>query len=287
MPEGDTLFRTARTLSRALTGTAITGFRTQLAPLARWNDERPVAEQTVDRVEARGKWLLMFFSGGAVLITHLRMNGSWHIYRRGERWRQPGRNMRIVLENASWQAVGFSVPVAEVLSQRDLKRDHRIPQPEIDVLRPEFDAAAAASRIRALSCEAIADVLLDQSVIAGVGNEFKSEICFACAVNPFAQVESLDDVRIAELVGTAQRLVRENILEDSDETTVTYRGLGRRTRHASDPRERVWVYGRAGEACRQCGTLIARQLQGIDARVTFWCPLCQSMPSDQSMQVRR
>ncbi|MDR3739384.1 MAG: DNA-formamidopyrimidine glycosylase family protein [Terracidiphilus sp.] len=287
MPEGDTLFRTARTLSRALTGTTITEFRTQLAPLARWNDERPVAGQTVDRVEARGKWLLMFFSGGGVLLTHLRMNGSWHIYRRGERWRQPGRNMRIVLENASWQAVGFSVPVAEVLSLSQIERDHRIPRPEIDVLRPEFDTVAAAARIRARSSEAIADVLLDQTVLAGVGNEFKSEICFACAVNPFAPIASLSDAHIAEIVGTALRMVRENILEDSDETTVTYRGLGRRTRHASDPRERVWVYGRAGETCRKCGTLIERQLQGRDARVTFWCPQCQPISSDQAMQVRR
>lgn len=277
MPEGDTLFRTARTLGRAFSGTAITGFRTQLAPLARWNDDQPVAGQTVERIEARGKWLLMFFSGGGVLVTHLRMNGAWHIYRRGERWRQPGRNMRVVLENSAWQAVGFSVPVAEVMSVRDVERDRRIPRAEIDVLREEFDAQAAAERIRARAGEAIADVLLDQSVLAGVGNEFKSEICFACAVSPFARVETLDDARLAELVGTTVRMVCANVIEDSAETTLTYRGQGRRTTHASDPRERVAVYGRAGEACRRCSAIIERRLQGPDARVTFWCPQCQAL----------
>jgi len=280
MPEGDTLFRTARTLGRAFSGTVLTGFRTQLAPLAAWNDQHPVAGQTVERIESRGKWLLMFFSGGSVLLTHLRMNGSWHVYRRGERWRAPGHAMRIVLENAAWQAVGFSVPVAEVISLHDLDRDRRIPRPEIDVLRPEFDAVAAVARIRAHPEEAIADVLLDQSVLAGVGNEFKSEICFACAVNPFAPIAALSDAHISEIVGTARRMVRENIIEDSPETTVTYRGLGRRTRHASDPRERVWVYGRAGETCRQCGSIIERRLQGPDARISFWCPQCQPVSSN-------
>jgi endonuclease-8 len=279
MPEGDTLFRTARTLGRAFSGTVLTGFRTQFAPLAAWNDQHPVAGQTIERIESRGKWLLMFFSGGSVLLTHLRMNGSWHVYRRGERWRAPGHAMRIVLENSAFQAVGFNVPVAEILSVHDLDRDRRIPRAEIDVLRPEFDASAAAASIRARSSEAIADVLLDQSVLAGVGNEFKSEICFACAVNPFAPVASLSDAHIAEIVGTAVRMVRENILEDTPETTVTYRGLGRRTRHATDPRDRVWVYGRAGEACRQCGSLIERRLQGPDARISFWCPQCQPAPS--------
>jgi endonuclease VIII len=277
MPEGDTLFRTARTLGRAFSGTVLTGFRTQLAPLARWNDDQPVAGQTVERIEARGKWLLMFFSGGGVLVTHLRMNGAWHIYRRGERWRQPGRNMRVVLENSAWQAVGFSVPVAEVMSVRDVDRDRRIPRAEIDVLREEFDARAVAESIRARAGEAIADVLLDQSVLAGVGNEFKSEICFACAVSPFARVETLDDARIAELVDTAVRMVCANVIEDSAETTLTYRGQGRRTTHASDPRERVAVYGRAGEACRRCNATIERRLQGPDARVTFWCPQCQAL----------
>jgi endonuclease-8 len=275
MPEGDTLYRTARTLGRAFSGTAITGFRTQLAPLASWNDQHPVAGQSIDRIESRGKWLLMFFSGGSVLLTHLRMNGSWHVYRRGERWRAPGHAMRIVLENATWQAVGFSVPVAEVRSLSQIDRDSRIPRPEIDILRPEFDLAAAAARIQSRSTEAIADVLLDQSVLAGVGNEFKSEICFACAVNPFAPIASLSDARIAEIVGTAVRMVRQNIIEDTPETTVTYRGFGRRTRRASDPRERVWVYGRAGEPCHQCSSIIEHRLQGPDARVSFWCSQCQ------------
>lgn len=275
MPEGDTIFRTARALTRALAGRLITGFRSNYPLLTRFHDDTPLTGQQVERVEARGKWLLIYFSGGGILTTHMLMNGAWHIYRPGERWQQPGRNMRIVLENSVCQAVGFSVPVAYMHTARSLERDQRIPHPSRDVLRPEFDAQAAIDRIRASAAEEIADVLLHQEILAGVGNEFKSEICFICNVHPFARVATLTDAQIAELVATSQRLVAANILEDTADTTVTYRGQGRRTRHASDPRESVWVYGRAGQPCFRCQTTIERRLQGPDARVTFWCPACQ------------
>lgn len=277
MPEGDTIFRTARTLTRALVGRPITGFRSNYPLITRFHDDTPFTGQQVEQVEARGKWLLIYFSGGGILTTHMLMSGAWHIYQPGERWQQPGRNMRIVLENAICQAVGFSVPVAHMHTPRSLERDRRIPQPDRDVLRPEFDAAAAAMRIRASASEEIGDVLLHQEVLAGVGNEFKSEICFLCDVNPFARVTTLSDMQILELIATSQRLVAANIIEDAGDTLLTYRGRGRRTTHATDPRERVWVYGRAGEACRKCGTAIERRLQGPDARVTFWCPCCQPL----------
>ncbi len=160
---------------------------------------------------------------------------------------------------------------------RSLERDRRIPQPDRDVLRAEFDAATAAMRIRACAQEEIGDVLLHQHVLAGVGNEFKSEICFVCGVNPFARVSALHGEQIMQLIQCAQQLVKANVIEDDGDTVLTYRGRGRRTTHATDPRERVWVYGRAGEACRKCGTSIERRLQGSDARVTFWCPACQKI----------
>ncbi len=126
--------------------------------------------------------------------------------------------------------------------------------------------------------EAIADVLLDQAVLAGVGNVFKSEICFVNGLHPFRTVATLTHHEAAAVVASAQQLLKANVLEDSGDTIVTYRGQQRRTTHASDPGASLWVYGRAGEPCRRCGEAIRRRIQGADARVTFWCPRCQPMP---------
>ncbi len=147
MPEGDTIFRTARNLGRALEGKPVTAFRSTFPWLMRFNDDTPLAGQTVDRVEARGKWLLVHFSGGGILASHLLMNGRWHIYRRGERWQLAHIHMRIVIENAEYQAVGFRVPVARMHTERTLDRDLRVAVPENDLLRAEFDAAAALERL--------------------------------------------------------------------------------------------------------------------------------------------
>ena len=149
MPEGDTIFRTARSLGRALVGKPVTVFRSTYPLLTRFNDDTPIAGQLVERVEARGKWLLIHFSGGGTLATHMLMNGSWHIYRHGERWQQPRFNMRIVIENSDFVAVGFKVPVAEMHTMQSLVRDKRIPQPDMDVLRPDFDAVRGLERIAA------------------------------------------------------------------------------------------------------------------------------------------
>lgn len=278
MPEGDTIFRTARSMGRALIGKAITGFRSNYPLLTRFHDDTPITGQTVDRVESRGKWLLIHFSGGATLVTHMLMNGSWHLYRAGERWRKPARDMRIVLENRDYQAVAFTVPVAKIYTAQALAREKRIPPSGSDVLSDDFDPAAASIRIRRHANEEIGDVLLHQQVLAGVGNVFKSEICFVESVNPFCLAGSLSDEKIATIIRTAQRLVAENVLEDSGNTIVTYRGQQRRTTHTSSPQESLWVYGRSGSACRRCGDPIRRRLQGPDARVTFWCQTCQPMP---------
>ncbi len=278
MPEGDTIFRTARNLGRALVGKPVTVFRSTFPWLMRFNDDTPIAGQTIDRVEARGKWLLVHFSGGGILASHLLMNGSWHIYRRGEHWQLARIHMRIVIENEQYQAVGFRVPVARMHSQQSLDRDLRVAIPANDVLRTEFDAAGALERLMARSGEAIADALLDQSVLAGVGNVFKSEICFVNGLNPFRAVGTLTRDEAAAAIACAQKLLRANVLEDSGEMIVTFRGQQRRTTHASDPSQSLWVYGRAGEPCRRCGEAIRRRIQGDDARVTFWCPCCQPMP---------
>jgi endonuclease-8 len=278
MPEGDTIFRTARALGRALAGKTITGFRSTYPKLMRFDDETPLAGQTVSSVESRGKWLLIHFSGGGTLATHMLMSGSWHIYRHGEMWQKPRSQMRIAIENSEYVAVGFRVPVAEMHTAQSLARHPRIPRPEIDVLSAEFDAEAAARRVMAHGKEEIADVLLRQEVLAGVGNVFKSEICFVTGINPFCKVDALDEEKISALVAAAQRLVAANVLEDSGDAIVTYGGRKRRTTHETDPSASLWVYGRKGEPCRRCGETIRRRIQGPDARVTFWCAHCQPMP---------
>jgi endonuclease-8 len=142
----------------------------------------------------------------------------------------------------------------------------------------DWSSNAALERLMARPDEAIADALLDQSVLAGVGNVFKSEICFVNGLNPFRAIASLTRDEAAAAIVCAQKLLRANVLEDSGDTIVTYRGQQRRTTHASDPSESLWVYGRAGEPCRRCGEAIRRRIQGVDVRVTFWCPRCQPMP---------
>jgi endonuclease-8 len=246
--------------------------------LTRFDDETPLAGQTVEAVESRGKWLLIHFSGGGTLATHMLMSGSWHIYRPGERWQQPRVNMRIVLENSEYIAVGFRVPVAKMLKPEELARAKKIPAPSIDVLSEEFNAEEVVRRVMAHGGEEIADVLLHQEVLAGVGNVFKSEICFVTGVNPFCKVAALSGATVAGLISHAQKLVAANVLEDSGDAIVTYGGRRRRTTHESDPGASLWVYGRSGEPCRRCGEAVRRRIQGPDARVTFWCASCQPMP---------
>lgn len=278
MPEGDTIFRTARTLGRALGGKPITGFRSTYPLLTRFDDDTPLTGQLVGSVESRGKWLLIHFSGGGTLATHMLMSGSWHIYRPGERWQKPRTDMRIVIENSEYHAIGFRVPVAEMHTAQSLARDRRIPGPGTDVLSPEFDAGAAVLRLLALADEEVGDVLLHQKVLAGVGNVFKSEVCFVTGLNPFRTVATLTPEQAVEAITVARRQLKANVMEDSGDTLVTYRGRGRRTTNESNPSASLWVYGRKGEPCRRCGELIRRRIQGPDARVTFWCPRCQPMP---------
>lgn len=278
MPEGDTIFRTARTLGRALAGKPVTAFRSTYPNLARVHDDTPLTGQLVDRVESRGKWLLIHFSGGATLATHMLMSGSWHIYRHGERWQRPHQHMRIVIENSDYIAVGFTVPVAEMHTAETLARHAKLPAPASDVLKQEFNTAAVTRRMMARGSEDIADVLLNQSVLAGVGNEFKSEICFVTGIHPFCKVSALSAAQIEAVITASQKLVAANILEDCGDTIVTYGGRHRRTTNASDPTARVWVYGRAGEPCRRCAEPVRRRTQGPHARTTFWCPRCQPMP---------
>src|SRR5688572_26917596 len=215
----------------------------------------------------------MRFSGGVVLRTHMRMNGSWHIYRPGERWQRARRDMRIVVATADFEAVGFNIPVAEFIRAGVLERHGELRRLGPDLLSDDFDAADAFARVRAHNRMEIADVLLDQRVMAGVGNVYKSEVLFACGVNPFVTGAAIDGDKVRSLIETARRFLRANASAGLAPMT-TYAGY-RRTTRRDDPRERLWVYGRARLPCRRCGTPIGVRAQGPDARLTYWCPQCQ------------
>ena len=274
MPEGDTIFRAARTLHRALAGRVVTHFESVFPALTRVHDDTPITGRTVDSVRSSGKHLLMNFSGDLTLRTHMRMNGSWHIYRAGERWQRPRRDMRIVVSTAQYVAVGFSIPVAEWLRTTELRRSRDLARLGPDLLAEQFDSDEAFRRIRSRASEPVAEVLLDQRVLAGIGNVYKSEVLFACGVYPFAEVGKLSDEQIRALLTTSRKFLRANVTEGLAAMT-TYLGFRRTTRH-DDPSARLWVYGRAGDSCRRCGSAILIDKRGTDARLTYWCPRCQA-----------
>jgi endonuclease-8 len=271
MPEGDTIHRAARTLHTALGGQRIERFESVLAHLIRVDADAPIAGRLVERVEARGKHLLMWLEGALVLRTHMRMHGSWHIYRPGERWQRPRHEMRIVLATATYVAVAFAVPVAEFVDATVIEREGPVAELGPDVLSTTFDAAEAVARLQDRGDFEIADALLDQRALAGIGNVFKSEILFAARVSPFTPVHLLDAGALDRIVAIAQRQLRANVGEAD---TVAAAG-GRRTTNRLDPSARLFVYGRRGLPCRRCGTPIQRAKQGPDARSTYWCERCQ------------
>ena len=275
MPEGDTLYRTAATLHRALAGKAVVRFESVYPALTRIDEDAPIAGRVVERVRSVGKHLLVHFSGGLVLRSHLRMNGSWHVYRRGERWQRPARDMRILIETHDFAAVGFRVPDAEFLDADRPGTHDALRGLGSDLLASDFDLDAAVARVRTQGERTVDEVLLDQRVLAGIGNVYKSEILFACRVFPFAPVATLDESTVRRLVETARTMMRVNVAPESGAVIVTYAGL-RRTTGRSDPGERLWVYGRRGRPCRRCGTAIASRKTGMNARLTYWCPRCQA-----------
>jgi endonuclease VIII len=261
MPEGDTIHRIANRLRPALVGRPLVRFaapRATAGPGARW----PVPGTTIDAVEAVGKHLLIRFTGGTTLRTHLRMSGSWHLYRTGERWRKPAGLARAVVEVEGWVAVCFAAPVVAL--------EHDATPTALDRLGPDLtrsdlspadvEAAAEAMAVRADPTAEIGDVLLDQRVACGVGNVFKSEVLWACGVDPFTAVGELDRATRRRLLATAAKQLRANATTS-----------GPRTTHPAG----LAVYGRAGRPCRRCGTPIRARRQGDLARTTYWCPTCQ------------
>jgi len=275
MPEGDTIFRAARTLHTFMAGHLVTRFESVFPALNRVADDRPIIGRTIESVSARGKHLLMTFSGDLVLRTHMRMNGSWHIYPAGARWNRPARDMRVLVCTAEACGVGFNIPVAELLTAREFDRHKLLQSLGPDLLGERFDRAEALRRMRDQSTVPILDVLLNQRVVAGIGNVFKSEVLFLSGVHPFAPVNALTDTDLDRILDTALEQLAANVMGPSQTLRLT---SGRRTTRSLNPAENLWVYSRAGKPCRRCGTRILSKKTGPDARPTYWCPMCQPGP---------
>jgi endonuclease-8 len=277
VPEGDTIFRAARSLDRILTGRRLVRFELHPAPgLPPPAGRQPAAGELVTSVRAQGKHLLIAFEGGLTLHSHLGMHGGWHAYRPGEPWKKPRRSARVVIEVADpgepgvavAVAVCFAAPVVEMVA--DVAAHPRLAALGPDLCRPDADLGDAVARLGGLPPDSeIGTALLDQRVACGVGNVYKSETLFACRVNPFTPVGALSGPVRRLLLETAARLLRAN-LEGGPRATVGGPGEGRPGRRGG-----LAVYGRAGRPCRRCGTAVRRQRQGESGRLTFWCPNCQ------------
>ena len=258
MPEGDTVWLTARRLHEALAGRVLTRSDVRVPRYATTN----LTGRRVTEVAARGKHLLIRVEGGITVHTHLRMDGSWRVRPARERIGGSHR-IRLLLANDTWQAVGYQLGIVEVLptAREASVVGHLGP----DLLGPDWDEAEAARRLRAAPARAIGEALLDQRNLAGAGNIFATEMLFLRGVSPWRPVGEVSDLRA--LVELGQRLLDAN----KERAGIITTGVARRG-------EETWVYGRAGRPCRRCGTLIRAAEQGGDTteRITFWCPHCQS-----------
>jgi len=263
MPEGDTIWRAAQTLHAALAGHVVTAFSSPIPRVAQAAERHRLVGSDVTRVEARGKHLLMHFSVGAVLRTHQRMTGSWHLYRTGSPWQKPADRARAVVRTAEVVAVCFSAPDVEILASSAAVTQSAIGRLGPDLLAEAFDASEALARLRARGDVEVGVALLDQMALAGIGNVYKSELLFMRGINPFDRVASLDDAALNGLLADAVRQMKRNLTTDR-----------RRTTSGLAP-TRFWVYNRARQPCWRCGTPITRRLQGPQARSTYWCPRCQ------------
>lgn len=270
MPEGDTIHRAARTLRAALVGKAITAVETRVPQVRALGPDRLVG-QTVRDVEARGKHLLHWFDpSGLALHTHMRMTGSWHVYRHGERWRKPRHLATISLKVPDLVAVCFTAPVCELLGPAQVERHPAMARLGPDALDEVTDLAEARRRLDARAAVPVGVALLDQGVLAGVGNIYRTEVLFIHGVDPWTPVGALTGEQRDALLATAERLLKANVAPGS--------GARITTAPTGSPRgggDRVHVYGKGGRPCPRCGTPISVGRQGELARLTYWCPRCQ------------
>jgi endonuclease-8 len=248
VPEGDTLFRTAATLQRWLAGREVTEAT---------GPARPMVGESVEKVEANGKHLLIRFGSGHVLHSHLRMTGSWHVYSTGERWQRPASQARATLTCGTRVAVCFNAPVVELLAPGAEANHPSLSGLGPDVLARPVDLDEIRRRVRRRPPETpLGELLLDQRVVAGIGNIWRCEALFLEGRSPWSPLSSVTDAELDAIVSTAARVMTES--------------LG-----ALAGRPQRWVYRRTGRPCRRCGTLVRSLAQGEQARMAYWCPACQ------------
>ncbi|HSK51069.1 MAG TPA: DNA-formamidopyrimidine glycosylase family protein [Solirubrobacterales bacterium] len=252
MAEGDTILRAARRLDAALAGQSLAVAAP--SPRGRSLGLQRLDGLTLEKVEARGKNLLLDF-GELALHSHLGMNGSWHVYPRGGRWRKPPGAAWALLRGESQEAVQFGGPTLRVMPTPRLRRELSRLGP--DVLAPDFDLDTAVASLRSAPHSELGDALLDQGLVAGIGNIFKSEACFAARLDPWTRIAALGDDDLRRVLATARELMLEAVAS------------GR------PPRA---VYHRAGQPCPACRTPISPRGQGDANRTTYWCPRCQLLP---------
>jgi endonuclease-8 len=258
VPEGDTVWRSALHLQRALGGSTLTATDFRVPTYATLD----LAGQRVESTVARGKHLLTRIGDRHTLHTHLKMEGSWHLYKLGSGWRRPAHEARVVLRTESWTAVGFALGVVEVVARDEEEAvvGHLGP----DLLGPDWDEDEALRRLLADPARPVADAIIDQRNLAGIGNLYKSELCFLAGAHPGLPVGEVPD--LLRLVRRAKSALEAN--KHRVEQTMT--GDLRRGRT-------TWVYRRDKQPCRRCGTTIQVTMQGPEAqeRATYWCPTCQ------------
>ena len=268
MPEGDTIFRTAVVLRRALAGQAVTGFEITAPKVSAAVRDEAIVGSRVDAVESNGKHLFITFDTPrrVVLHTHMKMSGSWHLYRPDERWWEPKSEARVVIRTERVVAPCFHPPIVELLTEKELGLHRVVSQLGPDIIRDDFDLEEAIRRIRSNEDRDVATALLDQRSISGIGNVFKVEALFLGRTSPWAQVSELDDEKLREIVGHARRLIRLN--RDGGE---------RRTHFGLDRGERMWVDERAGLSCHVCGTMVESGWHPEEVRKSWFCRKCQNV----------
>jgi endonuclease VIII len=249
--EGDTILRLARRFEQTIVGETVTASapnpRGKAAGIERLDGRR------LERVEARGKHFLLEF-GELSLHSHLGMSGGWHVYRRGARWRRPRTSAWAVLSGGGWDAVQFGGPTLQVTTTARLRRDPQITRLGPDILAERFDEEAAVAAMRTDPTRTIGDALLDQHLVAGIGNIFKSEACFAARVDPWRPVGDLSEQELRGVLAAARGLMREAV---------------------ASGRYPFKVYRRCQGACPRCRGRIESRGQGDANRTTYWCPRCQ------------
>lgn len=259
MPEGDTIHVAAARISAVLHERVPEEI---LTPQPRHRADRwpeRLAGRAVRSVEAHGKHLFLRFEGELTLHSHLRMTGAWGVHREGERWKRAARRAWLVIRCGEWSVVEFDGPVLELMKDSRTRTDRRLTGLGQDVIGERFDRASFLHALRSQDPgRGVGDALLDQRIVAGIGNVWKSESCFAAGIDPWRPLERLGDEEAVALLDFAR--VRMRASADGD-------GFSARPRA---------VYRRAGLPCPRCGTLVRQRAQGENARLTYWCPGCQS-----------